>query len=37
MRVAGLLLAAGGGSRFGGPKALVRFGDEPATTASDDP
>lgn len=28
MTVAGLLLAAGGGSRFGGPKALVRFGDE---------
>lgn len=25
MRVAGLVLAAGGGSRFGGPKALVQF------------
>ena len=26
-QVAGLLLAAGAGRRFGGPKALVRFGD----------
>jgi CTP:molybdopterin cytidylyltransferase MocA len=26
--VAGIVLAAGSGSRFGGPKALVRFGDE---------
>lgn len=25
---AGLLLAAGSGSRFGGPKALLRYGDE---------
>jgi CTP:molybdopterin cytidylyltransferase MocA len=28
MTPAGLVLAAGGGSRFGGPKALVRWGDE---------
>lgn len=28
MTVAGLLLAAGAGIRFGGPKALVRFEDE---------
>lgn len=28
MSVGGLLLAAGGGSRFGGPKALVRFAGE---------
>src|SRR3954471_1865981 len=28
MTAAGLVLAAGGGSRFGGPKALVRWGDE---------
>jgi CTP:molybdopterin cytidylyltransferase MocA len=27
-RVAGILLAAGGGSRFGAPKALVEFGGE---------
>src|SRR3954451_13925852 len=28
MKAAGLVLAAGGGSRFGGPKALARWGDE---------
>jgi CTP:molybdopterin cytidylyltransferase MocA len=28
MSPAGLVLAAGGGSRFGGPKALARWGDE---------
>jgi CTP:molybdopterin cytidylyltransferase MocA len=28
MNPAGLVLAAGGGSRFGGPKALARWGDE---------
>jgi len=28
MTAAGLVLAAGGGSRFGGPKALARWGDE---------
>jgi len=28
MTAAGLVLAAGGGSRFGGPKALARWGEE---------
>src|SRR3954468_16265619 len=28
MKAAGLVLAAGGGSRFGGPKALARWGEE---------
>ncbi|HSV67378.1 MAG TPA: nucleotidyltransferase family protein [Mycobacteriales bacterium] len=28
MEIAGIVLAAGGGSRYGGPKALVRFGGE---------
>jgi nicotine blue oxidoreductase len=30
--LAGLVLAAGAGRRYGGPKALVRFADSPPTT-----